>query len=128
MRKIICLTAILFSFVFANAQTDSLQQFTGKFRFPDGSPVAELTLAVENGVLMGTSAIGNSEFRQTTTADVFEIVAYGGTATFRRKDGKVTGGQILVGDVNIEGTKSELQIADDYMLDQFKAFPYPGSL
>lgn len=107
MKKIICLCFIVFGFITANAQTDSLQQYVGKFKFPDGSPVAEVTLAVENGMLMGSSALGTSEFKQTTTADVFEIVAYGGTATFRRKEGKVISVQILVGDVNIEGTKDE---------------------
>ena len=107
MKKIFCFCLIALSFITANAQTDSLQQYSGKFKFPEGSPVTELTLAVENGTLQGSSAIGTSEFRQTTTADVFEIVAYGGTATFRRKDGKVVGVQILVGDVNIEGTKTE---------------------
>ena len=90
-----------------NAQTDSLQQYTGKYKFPDGSPVTEITLAIDNDVLMASSAMGSTEFRKTSTVDVFEVVAYGGTATFKRTEGKVTGVQILVGDVNIEGTKTE---------------------
>lgn len=90
-----------------NAQTDSLQQYIGKYKFPDGSPVTEITLTVESGVLMGSSAMGSTEFKPTSDTDVFEIVAFGGTATFKRTEGKVTGVQILVGDVNIEGTKTE---------------------
>ena len=78
MKKVFFSLLVMVGFVTANAQTDSLQQYTGKYTFPDGSP-----------------------------ADVYEVVAFGGTATFKRKEGKVTGVQILVGDVNIEGTKSE---------------------
>ncbi len=45
--------------------------------------------------------------RQTQT-DVFDIVAFGGTATFKRNtEGKVIAVQIVVGDVNMEGTKSD---------------------
>ncbi len=107
MKKIILSALILFSFLSANAQTDSLQQFTGKYKFPDGSPVAEVVITVENGVLMSTSPIGNTELKPTSTPDIFEVVAYGGTATFKRKEGKVTSVQIIVGDVNIEGEKTD---------------------
>ena len=107
MKKIFLSLFILFGFLTVNAQTDSLQQYTGKYKFPDGSPVTEITLAIDNDVLMASSAMGSTEFRKTSTVDVFEVVAYGGTATFKRTEGKVTGVQILVGDINIEGTKTE---------------------
>lgn len=107
MKKIFLSLFVLLAFLAANAQTDSLQEYTGKYKFPDGSPVAEVTVTVDNGVLMASSAMGSTEFKKTTTADFFEVVAYGGTATFKRIEGKVTGVQILVGDVNIEGTKTE---------------------
>ncbi|MEI2739086.1 MAG: hypothetical protein V9F01_09900 [Chitinophagaceae bacterium] len=107
MRKAFLSLFILFGFLVANAQTDSLQQYTGKYKFPDGSPVTEITMTVENGLLMAGSAMGSTEFKQTSTADVFEIVAYGGTATFKRKEGKVSGLQIQVGEVDMEGEKTE---------------------
>ena len=107
MKKVFFSLLVMVGFVTANAQTDSLQQYTGKYTFPDGSPVAEISLTVDNGILMASSAMGSTEFKPTSTADVYEVVAFGGTATFKRKEGKVTGVQILVGDVNIEGTKSE---------------------
>ena len=107
MKKIFLSLFILFGFITGNAQTDSLQQYTGKYKFPDGSPVAEITVTVDNGALMASSAMGNTEFKPTTTPDVYEVVAFGGTATFKRTEGKVTGVQILVGDVNIEGAKTE---------------------
>lgn len=107
MKKILFSLFATVAFLSVNAQTDSLQQYTGKYKFPDGSPVAEITMTVDNGVLMAASAMGSTEFKPTSTADVFEIVAYGGTATFKRTEGKVTGVSIQVGDVNIEGTKTE---------------------
>lgn len=107
MKKAFLSLFIVFGFLAANAQTDSLQQYTGKYKFPDGSPVSEITTTVENGLLMASSPMGSTEFKPTSTPDVFEIVAYGGTATFKRKEGKVTGVQIQVGDVNIEGEKTE---------------------
>jgi len=98
---------IMFGFIAVNGQTDSLKQYIGKYKFPDGSPVSEITITVENGLLMASSAMGSTEFKPTSTVDVYEIVAYGGTATFKRKEEKITSVQILVGDVNIEGVKTE---------------------
>jgi hypothetical protein len=107
MKKIFLSLIVLFGFLAVNAQTDSLQQYTGKFKFPDGSPVTEITVSVDNGLLMAASAMGSTEFKPTSTPDVFEIVVYGGTATFKKKEGKVTSLQILVGDINMEGEKTE---------------------
>jgi hypothetical protein len=107
MKKILVTLFILMGFVTVNAQTDSLQQYTGKFVFPDGSPVSEINVIIENGVLTGTSAMGNSEFKKVQ-GDEFEIVAYGGLATFKRdKDGKVNALRVQVQDLDMEGQKSE---------------------
>ncbi len=109
MKKLLLFLLVVISFSALNAQQDSaLQKYTGKYKFPDGSPVTEINFTVENGVLMGASAMGSSEFKKTDTEHVFEIVAYGGTATFKKNaDGKIATVQILVGDINMEGTKAE---------------------
>lgn len=102
----LCLMGVI-SFLTVNAQTDSLQQYTGKYKFPDGSVVTEITVTLDAGVLTANSAMGSSELKRTD-GDVFEIVAYGGTATFKRNaENKISGVQILVGDINLEGTKTE---------------------
>ena len=95
MKKIFLSMVAVFGFLILQAQADSLQQYTGKFKFPDGSPVAEITMTVESGILMAASAMGSTEFKPTGTVDVFEVVAYGGTATFKKKEGKVIGVQII---------------------------------
>ena len=75
MKKFFITAIILISAFIVNAQTDTtLQQYTGKYKFPDGSPVTEITLAVDNGLLIASSAMGSTEFKKTATADVFEIV------------------------------------------------------
>lgn len=107
MKKMLLSLFVLCSFISVNAQTDSLQQYTGKYKFPDGSPVTEITVSLDNGMLMASSAMGTTELKLTTTVDVFEIAAYGGTATFRRKEGKISGVQVTVGDINMEGEKTE---------------------
>jgi hypothetical protein len=107
MKKIIFTLLILMAFGFVNAQTDSLQQYTGKYVFPEGNPVTEIYVAIENGVLMGSSAMGNSEFKKIN-GDEFEIVAYGGIATFKRDStGKVNSLRIQVQDLDMEGQKTE---------------------
>ena len=37
MKKVFFSLLVMVGFVTANAQTDSLQQYTGKYTFPDGS-------------------------------------------------------------------------------------------
>jgi hypothetical protein len=112
MKQIVFTTTLfLFAFI-VQAQTpqDTLQHYVGKYKFPDGSVVTEITVSVENGTLMASSTLGNAELKKIET-DVFEIVGYGGTATFKRNsDGKVITVQIIVGDINMEGTKTELTL------------------
>ena len=97
----------MIGFLTVNAQTDSLKQYTGTYKFPDGSPVTEITVTLDSTGLFANSAMGSSELKRTE-GDVFEIVAYAGTATFKRNaDNKITGVHILVGDLNMEGTKTE---------------------
>ncbi|MBI3137401.1 MAG: hypothetical protein HYZ15_02320 [Sphingobacteriales bacterium] len=109
MKKLFLSLSAIFCFTVLSAQTDSLlQQYTGKYVFPEGSPVREIGVALENNILTATSAAGNSELKKTDTKDVFEVVAYAGTATFKRNpEGKVNGVLIQVQDVNMEGTKTE---------------------
>lgn len=109
MKKIILSLIVVLGVLVARGQSDSLQQYTGKYKFPEGSPVTEVGIVLENGVLMATSVMGNSELRKIE-ADVFEIVSFGGTATFRRnQDNKVVGLSIEVQDVRMEGTRTEFQ-------------------
>jgi hypothetical protein len=110
MKKLLLLLITVCAFGFVNAQTpapeDSLKEYTGKFKFPEGNPVTEITIALENGVLTASSAIGSSELKRRE-GDIFDVVAYGGTAIFKRNDEKkVTKLQVQVNDLDMEGEKA----------------------
>ena len=49
------------AFNLVNAQTpppaDSLKEYTGKYKFPEGNPVTEINIVIENGVLTATSQL-----------------------------------------------------------------------
>lgn len=108
MKQLFFACCLLLVTCVTQAQTDTLQEYTGKYKFPDGSPVTEIGVTLENGILTATSVMGNSELRKTDTKDVFEVVAYAGTATFRRgEDSKIKSLRIQVQDVDMEGTRSE---------------------
>ena len=110
----------MIGFLMVNAQTDSLRQYTGTYKFPDGNPVTEITVSLDSTVLTANSALGSSELKKTE-GDVFEIVAYGGIATFKRNaENKISGVQILVGDLNMEGTKTE-----GWMINRYSTFIIP---
>jgi hypothetical protein len=108
MKKIIglfvvtlCMSSVLF------AQSDSLQAYTGKYKFPEGSPFTEVNVSIIGGVLTASSSLGSSELRHIVS-DSFDVVAYGGLAVFKRNgENKVTGVHIMVSDIDIEGTKVE---------------------
>lgn len=109
MKKFILSILVLVSFVAVNAQQDTtLQKYIGKYKFPDGSPVTEINVTIENGVLTATSAMGSTELKKTETEHVFEVVVYSGLATFKKNtEGKINGVQIVVGDMTLDGTKVE---------------------
>lgn len=108
MKRIFFLIAFSITAGISFAQTDSLQEYTGKYKFPDGSPVAEIGVVIESGILTATSVMGNSELRQTENKDVFTIVAYNGTAVFKRADdGKIKTLRVQVQDVDMEGVREE---------------------
>ena len=110
MKKILLLILIVAGFNSANAQSspvDSLKEYTGKYKFPDGTPFTEVTIAIENGGLTATSASGGSELKRRE-GDTFDIVAYGGTAIFKINDEKkITRLQVQVNDLDVEGEKTE---------------------
>ena len=110
MKKFLLLVVTVCTFGLANAQTpspaDSLKEYTGKYKFPDGNPVTEITITLENGVLNASSAIGGSELKRRE-GDIFDVVAYGGTAIFKRNDEKkITKLQVQVNDLDMEGEKA----------------------
>jgi len=111
MKKLLLLLfALSGTFTLSAQQTpksDSLAEYMGKYKFPDGSEVTEIRIVVENGVLWAKSDKGDSELKRIEK-DSFEVVTYTGTATFKRDEkGKVNVLHIAVGDLIMDGTRSE---------------------
>ena len=109
MRKCFLFLFAITGIITLNAQqapsTDSLQEYTGKYKFPEGSVVTEVTVTIENGILFAASVMGSSELKKIEK-DIFEIVAYAGKATFKRnEEAKLNGVKIEVEDLILEGTK-----------------------
>ena len=111
MRKFFLLLFAMTGFVMLNAQEapkqDSLKEYTGKYKFPEGSVVTEITVVLENGVLFASSSQGSSELKKIEK-DIFEVIAYSGKATFKRDEkAKLRGVTIVIEDLILEGTKEE---------------------
>ncbi|MBL0883246.1 MAG: hypothetical protein IBJ16_07885 [Chitinophagaceae bacterium] len=109
MKKLmmICLLLGTVAFVHAQDKDSTLQDFVGKYKFPEGSIVAEVTVSIEGAGLAMGSSIGTSALVKIGE-DLFSIAAYDGTAQFKRDTNrKVIGVSINAGGYALEGTKSD---------------------
>lgn len=110
MKKLLFLSfmALVFAAT-ANAQSDTaLKQLAGTYTFPDGSVVAQVTVAWDEkaGLTMSSSA-GTSDLKKLGT-DSFSIVSFEGTAVFKRNnEKKVIGILIDARGYLLEGVRSE---------------------
>lgn len=110
MKKLLflALTVFVFNSINArNAPADSLQEYTGKYKFPEGTPFSEVIITLQNGTLTATSETGSSDLKRRE-GDTFDIVAYNGTAIFKRNEAKkINKVQLQVHDLDVEGDKTE---------------------
>jgi hypothetical protein len=110
MRKfsLFILTSIFI--ISADAQSDPaprppLSDFVGRYVFPDGSVVPDVTVALSGDALTMTSAAGSSVLTDAGR-DTFTIVEFSGLAVFKRGDDKkVNGVHIEAQGYVLEGQK-----------------------
>ena len=92
MKKII-LSILTVLFIFnANAQSDPapkppVSDFVGRYVFPEGSVVPDVTVALNGEALTMSSAAGNSNLTEAGR-DSFTIVEFSGIAVFKRGEDK----------------------------------------
>ena len=109
MKKIIFFLITSLSIVALNAQTDKprppLEDFVGKYVFPDGSVVPDVDVALSGTALTMSSTAGTSALVELGI-DSFQIVEFSGTAVFKRgEDKKVNAVHIEAGGYVLDGQK-----------------------
>ena len=88
--------------------TLALNEYTGKFIFPEGSIVSYVAVTAEKGKLSFSSSQGTGTLEKVAE-DSFSIPEYQGTGKYiRNADKKVTGVVIDVMGYHMEGTKQEV--------------------
>ena len=84
MKKILLMAVTLVGVIAtANAQTSPLKDYLGKYVFPEGSPVTEVTLTIEDTVLTINSAMGATALEKKGV-DTFYLAAYDAPIIFKR--------------------------------------------
>ena len=94
MKKIILSVFASLFIIVINAQTAPkapLEDFVGKYVFPDGSVVPEVDVILSGNALSMTSTAGTSALTEMGI-DSFQIVEFSGIAVFKRGDDKKVNG------------------------------------
>ena len=123
MKQILFLAFCMFVAFAASAQQDSsANAILGKYKFSEGSIVPEATVTNENGTIIMTTSAGSSELVKQNE-DVYTIVAFQGTAAFKRNDAKkVIGVVIDAMGYHLEGTKEQAAAAWVRFTDQKRLY------
>lgn len=87
MKKIGLLLFAITTVYCMNAQDTTLQQYTGKYIFPEGGPVPDVEVVLSGESLSMTSSAGNSTLVKLGV-DSFQIVEFSGTSVFKRGEDK----------------------------------------
>jgi hypothetical protein len=92
MRKFILFILASIVIISANAQSDPapkppLSDFVGRYVFPEGSVVPDVTVALAGEALTMTSAAGSSNLTELGR-DSFTLVEFSGVAVFKRGEDK----------------------------------------
>jgi len=106
MKKIFFFLIAVIAFAAAHAQADTtLKQFTGKYNFPAGSVVSDVTVILDGTALTMTSSAGTSDLTKAGI-DSFNVVAFQGIAAFKRdSNNKIIGVIIDAMGYHLEGAK-----------------------
>jgi len=112
MRKLCFLTLIsIGAFLSVNAQTSPLNDYLGKYVFAEGSPVAEVSVTIQDSSLVINSAMGSTQLEKKGV-DSFYLATYDALVVFKRKDGtSVESISIFVQGMELMGRKESSPVA-----------------
>lgn len=107
MKKVLFMGLVLLGvFMSVQAQDSPLKDYIGKYTFAEGSPVAEVTLTVEDANLIINSAMGSVPLEKKGV-DTFYLAAYDALVIFKRDANKaVESLSINVQGMDLIGKKS----------------------
>lgn len=96
MKKTLFSVITFFFIITLNAQTEPtpkppLEDFVGKYVFPDGSVVPEVDVILSGNALSMSSTAGTSALAEMGI-DSFQIIEFSGIAVFKRGDDKKVNG------------------------------------
>jgi hypothetical protein len=88
------------------AQGDTtLNEYKGTYKFPEGSATPSVEISIQGGALYASATIGTASLARMGK-DTFSIPEHGGMVYFFRNDqNKVHRIRVVVGDLDLEGTK-----------------------
>ena len=106
MKKLVLMLVVTLGFMtVVNAQTAPLKDYVGKYIFAAGSPVAEVTMSVEDTALVVNSAMGSTTLEKKGT-DTFYLAQYDALVIFKRAaDKSVESVSIAVQGMDLVGKK-----------------------
>ena len=110
MKRIALSFIASFLIITLHAQSDpkpnpSLEDFVGKYVFPEGSVIPDVTVTL-NGSALNMASVQGSSVLNELGKDSFQIVEFSGIAVFKRgEDKKVTGVHIEAMGYVLDGQK-----------------------
>jgi hypothetical protein len=108
MKHVLFIIALLVA-LGARAQNASLNDYTGKYNFGEGSQVTECLVELKDDKLVISSAMGAASLTRLES-DSFAVDEYGGYVAFRRSATKLISGlkvYIPAANIDIEGVKAD---------------------
>ena len=112
MRKIFLFFLLSAVVLFSFAQDSTLNDYTGKYKFPVGSTVPEVDITLSDNILTITAVLGSATMEKISR-DTFMIPTYGNALVFfyRNTDNKVNAIKIDTGSDVLEGKKESVGAA-----------------
>ena len=126
-KMILAMATVLFSVVAFSQEVptsdSTLKQYTGTYKFPEGSVVAEIAVLIDGGSLVMSASAGTSPLEKREE-DLFFIVQFQGTAKFNRDaNRKVVCVTINAMGYVLEGTCTEGALVGMLRKNAFKSLP-----
>ena len=106
MKKLLLFLLVCSAALVSYAQDTTLNEYKGKFKFPEGGLVPEVEITMADNVLTISAVLGSASMEKVSR-DTFTIPTYGNAMVYfgRDSDGKISTLKIDTGTDVLEGKK-----------------------